>query len=196
MIGLYVRRFLSTELKILLLYFVLALVADFIAAYLSSQGINNLWVFHIFTIVEYGFLTIILSMWQKNAVLKRVLQLTVPVFTLLGIVAIAFLEDTTQFNNFSNPIAQLLLISASAITLFELHNEGPQSVFGDPRFWIGSGILVYNASTLVIFSLSNLLSMELLIVVFTFHTFMNFITNLTYAGAFLCRVPIKRFGGR
>jgi hypothetical protein len=195
--GVYVIRFLSAEMKTLLAYCGIALTVEMIQAYLAINGIKNLWLLHVFTILEFGFLITVYSSWQKNRLMKRILQATIPIFALIGIMVMSG-ENIEQFNHFTRPLGSLILVAAAAMTLFELNKESGESVFLQPRFWVGAAGLIYFSSTLVLFALSNLLltwPIEQVRLVFAFNSAMNIIANLGYAAGFLCRVQVQKSFG-
>ena len=116
----------------------------------------------------------------------------------MGVIAMLFLEDIRQFNASSRSVASLILVAASAFTLLELNKESFGSMFRQPRFWVGSAALLYFASTLVLFALSNVLlgwSVRRALMGYAFHAIMNVITNLIYAGGFLCQFQAQKSGG-
>lgn len=196
--GLYVWGHLSSEMKLLVAYFGLAFIADLVGSYLAAHSINNLWVLHIMTIIEFGFLMWIFSCWQNNQMLRTILRMSILLFSIVGIVAMFFLEDVLEFNTSSRSVASLILVAASAFTLFELNKESFSSVFNQPRFWVGSAALLYFAGTLFFFALGNVLvgwSVERALAVFDFTTIINIIANLIFAGGFVCQYPAQKSGG-
>ena len=113
---------------------------------------------------------------------------------ILGIISMLFLENVRHFNNFSRPMASLILTMVSAYTLFELNKEKIVSVVREPRFWICSGVLLYYTSTLFLFSLSNTLldlPMHIVKLLFEFNIVMNIAANIFYTKGFLCRVQTQ-----
>lgn len=196
-VGVYVVRYLSTELKTLCAYCGIALAVELVQAYLAINNVKNLWLLHVFTILEFVFLMMVYSAWQKNRLTKMMLRASIPLFVLIGVIAMSG-ESIDQFNHFARPLASLFLVAAAALTLFELNRESGESVFLQPRFWVGAAGLIYFSSTLVLFALSNLLltwPIEHVRLVFTFNTAMNIIANLGYAAAFLCRVRVQKSFG-
>ncbi len=185
--GLYMRRSLGTQMRLLIVYFGFDLIAELVMAYLGSQGMNNLWLVHVITIVQYCFLIAVFSLWQKNLTLKKILQASIPIIALMGIVSMLFFENIRHFNSYTKPVTSLMLVLASGYTLFELNNEKTASVFREPRFWIGSGTLFYFSSTLVLYSLSNVLlnfPPHVVRMIFACSIVINIITNIIYTQGF------------
>lgn len=185
------RNSLSRQMRLLIVYFGEGLFAEILFAYLGSKGINNLWLLHLFTIIDYCLLIAVFALWQKNILLRRILQISIPLIIILGIISILYLENIRHFNNFTRPMTSLILTMVSAYTLFELNTEKIVSLFREPRFWVCSGVVLYFTSTLLIFSLSNILlnlPHHLVRVIFEFNIIMNIVANIIYTRGFLCQV--------
>ena len=194
--GLYVLRSLSNEMKILLVYFGLALITESINSYSALHNIKNLWLFHFFTIVEYGLLAWVFSSWQRSVMLRRVLRMSIPLFSLMGL--ISAINKLGEFNASMRSVESLILVAASAYTLFELSQASLSSLFKEPRFWVGSAALVYFAGSLVMFALSNPVlrsGIEHARTVFAIYSILNAIASLIFAGGFICQFQAQRSGG-
>ena len=197
-VGLYTFRSLSNEMKILVPYFGLALVAEVTLVYIAANHVNNLWLFHIFTIVEYGFFVWVFSTWQ-NPTLRTILRASIPLFSAWGLVAMFLLKNLQQFNALGRSVASLVLVAVSSLTLFELSKERFGSVFRESRFWVACATLVYFAGTLVLFALSNVFVLgwnaERARMVFSINIILSIIANLIFAGGFLCQFQAQRLRG-
>ncbi len=64
--GLFVLKRLSKELRFLMLFFAGNVIFEIIFAYLAINGIRNLWLFHIYTVFEYGFLIYFFLFFAKK----------------------------------------------------------------------------------------------------------------------------------
>ena len=197
-VGLYVFRSLSVEWKILVAYFAITLLGGIVQAYLGNRGINNLWSVYIIMMIEYAFLVFVFSYWQKKKILKTILYVSIPVFVFMSIGTMYLRGNLQQFNHYSMSIESIILVGISAYTLFEVSKESVGSLLREPRFLIATAVLVYFASTLILFALSNVLltlPKQTVRVVFTFQVIMNIISNLIYAKGFLCQYQVQKSGG-
>src|SRR5574341_1187946 len=91
-------RFLTRELKLLLTYQVISLVITVWMTYLASNSINNLWLFHIQTPIEFFFFMWIFSRWQTNPLFQKFFEMTIPVFVFLWAVLVFFVEKIDELN--------------------------------------------------------------------------------------------------
>ncbi|MBI4429905.1 MAG: hypothetical protein HY562_12400 [Ignavibacteriales bacterium] len=184
------RRPLGEALKLFLFYQVIALVSNIWTMYLAAHGINNLWLVHIQTPIEFGFFMFVFSSWQDDTFVRRYFRLTIPVFLILWVVLAFFVEKIDEFNTFSKPTEAIVLIIASGYCLYKVNKEKVESLFSQPSFWISSGALIYFTGTVIIFTVTNLLlheSIEELRAVWNVVFIMETLANLFYAGGFLCR---------
>ena len=179
-------------MKLLLLLFCVGLLIDALGYYLYSytKFRNTLWLFHVYTLIEYSLLILVFSFMQKNIKLKRIFRLSIPVFFVLWIGAKLFCEDFSQTDSYSSSLECLLLVAASFGTLYTLGKQYFENIFRDPQFWVGSGVLIYFSGNLLAFALSNT-SLN-----WSFHhSLMTIISNLFYTGGFLCLHPRRNYGG-
>ncbi len=191
-VGLYLYFKLNTAMKFLFLLLCVGLIVDAIGYYLYSytKFRNTLWLFHLYTLMEYSLLILIFSFMQKNIKLKRVFRLSIPVFFVIWIGAKLFFEDFSQRDNYTSSLECLLLVAAAFSTLYALGKYHFDNIFRDPRFWVSSAVLIYFSGNLLAFALSNTS------VNWSFHhSLMSIISNLFYTGGFLCLRPRRNYGG-
>jgi hypothetical protein len=167
-------------MRILLVFFAVSLLIEVIVDLLALYKINNLWLFHISTLLEYTLLILVFSYWQKKDILKLSLRLSIPLFLLIWFAAKLFLESFNQFDNFTSSMAGVILVVVSSYTLYDLSKENSVSLSRDPRFWVGSAVLIYYTGNLMLFALSNIIT------IWAIHSILNIIANLIYSGGFLC----------
>ena len=188
--GFYVYVRLGKESKIFLLYQIISLLTSTAMVYLALNDISNLWLTHLFTPVQFGFLMWVLSSWQEKPTVKRLFQAIVPAFIFVWAIAAIFVEHKNEFNTFSRPTESILLIIASGYTLYQVNKEKVESLLSQPSFWIGSGTLIYFTGMVILFTVTNVLlrsSEETLRTAWIVNWTMNVVANLLYAGGFLCQ---------
>lgn len=187
--GLYLYRYLDSDMKLLLSLFTIVLLVDAILFYMSFNQINNLWLLHIFTLIEYSFLILVFASWQKNAFLKRCLRLSIPLFALIWFASKLFLEGFNQIDNFTSSLESMLLVGVSAYTLYDLSKEYLFTIYKEYRFWVAGAVLIYFTGNQLFFALSNIIN------VWPLHSALNIIANLSYTLGFLCLPRHLKYGG-
>ncbi|MBS4029206.1 MAG: hypothetical protein KGZ58_11315 [Ignavibacteriales bacterium] len=184
---------LQKDMRILSVFFVLGVANQAAQLYLSFQGIQNLYLFHFYTLAEYILLMSVLSLWQKNEILKTILQYSIPIYTIVWLSAKMSLENPTLFDNFTSSLSSLIFIAVSAYTLLGVVDEaGENSVFRDPRFWILSAMLLYYSGGLVFFAMSNAIlfyAKPEIIFAWSLHWGIGIMANLLYTSGYLCKPP-------
>jgi hypothetical protein len=185
-------------MKILVSYFAVAFFFELLGLYLINKGFNNLWMTHVYSIIEYTLLIIVFSCWQKNQMFRKILQWSIPVFAIMGITNMIRLQDLHHVNSYGLTVEGMILVGVSAYTLFELNREGAGSLLREPRFLIGTGVLLYFTSTVIFFALSNVLlsfPRQTALLVWSLHNMVNILANFVYAGGILCQYPAQKSGG-
>lgn len=173
-------RRLGPDIKILLAYIGLLGLVDVLGLYLAFNRISNIWLFHLFTPLEYGFLVMVFSCWQKRSLLRLLLRLSIPLFALICIVSKLFVENLVSFDSFTSSLESWALILISIYTLLGLHRDKSFPILGMPRFWIASAVLIYFSGNLPIFAFANMAA------VWTINHILNILSNILFAGGFLC----------
>jgi len=191
-VGLNLYNKLDTGMKFLLLLFGIGLLIDAFGYYLYffTKIQNNIWLYHFYTLIEYSLLIAAFSYWQKDFKLKRMFRISIPGFAVLWIGAKLFCENFSLPDNYTASLECVLLVAVSFSTLYALSKEHLDNIFRDPRFWVGSAVLVYFSGNLLTFALSNIIGN------WSFHhQLMNITANLLYTGGFLCLRPRLNYGG-
>ncbi len=178
--GILSYKLLTRELKILMGFLIISFSVAMVSTHIAFTGKSNMMVFHIYTLVEYTFLIIIFSYWQKIKAVKTGLLISIPLFTLIWIIVKLFLEDPLRFDNFTSSLECAVLVSVSAYTLFSMVGENLKSLYREPRLWVSTAVLIYFSGNLITFALSSI------IVIWTIHNVLHIIADLCYAGGFLC----------
>jgi hypothetical protein len=190
---------LSGEMKILIWYLVSSFVFEIIVNILILMSIshNTLWISHVFPIIEYTFLVVIFSRWQKNMVLKKAYLWSILLMAAFTIVNTFFFQSVAQVSTYGMSIHKLLLIGISAFVLLELNKENIYPLTREYRFWVATGVLFYNLTTLLMFSLTNLIlsyGEQFFKPIFMMNLALNIIMYLIFAKGFLCSHQAQKSG--
>jgi hypothetical protein len=188
-IGLVRYRKARKDTRLLALWFALSVFTSILEYYFAVHRLNNLWINHIFTPVEYALLAWIFSLWQKDPRGQFALRLSAILFAALCLTSILFLDNVRMFNNLTRPVEGVLLVCFSGLTLRDLSRKYIESLTSQPEFWISSATLIYFSGLVVLYCLSNTLlgsSLEALRSAWIAHTIIGIIANLLYGVSFLC----------
>jgi hypothetical protein len=188
-IGLLYFQRLKLDMKFLVVFFFLIILIEVTNIILAYNCISNIWLLHIYTPLEYGFLVLIFSFWQKETALRKVLLISIPFFVLFSISIKMTLEDLNHFDNYTATFESIILVGISTYTLFNVSRKNRGALYSKPCFWVGIAVLIYFSGNLLAFALSKA------IVTWTWHSILNIIANLCFAGGFLCFHQRQNYGG-
>ena len=184
------KRRLNKDVKWFLLFLGAAVFAEAIISLLSLYEIKNAGAVEIYSVFEFSLLMYILTFWQGEDNLKKILWLSIPVYWMFYlIVKFSGLENlgSGQINYLTQPIGLMIIFAFSLYTLHHLRFDGHRRLYTDYRFWILSGMLIYSAGGVVIFAFTHVGSISIgLVLLSYFHAVLNIIQNLFYTiGVFI-----------
>jgi len=185
----YVRKKLRPEMRTLGAYFVFCLMAGLLEILLASKGINNLWIFHYFTPVQYALLTYVFYSWNRESSMEQLIFYSIPVFVASWFLGSFWLANPADTFAYAYPISAALLVLVSSYTLLRIERLERSSMLDIPEFWVSSGTLIYFGGTIVFSSLSVPLlhtSIETMRLAWSTQAVANIVANVLYAGGFLC----------
>lgn len=186
-------RWHTKELRIMLWYCLVSLLAGLLGTILAHREINNHFVSHLFTPVQFSMFVYILSHWQPQALVRKIFIAAIFAFIIFWALGLFMLEDLRSFSTITRPVAAVLLVLASAVTLVQTVRTGNLPLSRTPAFWISSGILIYFAGMSVLLSMSNMLltaSIQTLRLIWTpIQGTLHLTLNILFAIGFLCLRP-------
>jgi len=131
-----------------------SLVAMYSAEVFGQE--NNLFLFHIFTPMEYMILAGLYYMSFETAFVKKLVVLSIPVFVLLSATLSAWVEPLDQNNSIAVIIESILIVSWSLLFLREIIVLGrAPRLQAFPMFWISIGLLFFFIGNLFVEGLMN-----------------------------------------
>jgi hypothetical protein len=183
--GIITYRRLIPVMKILFYLIVLISLVEVYTLYQVWHKTAYEWIHYVYLPFEYGLFAIIFSNWQSNTV-KTILLGSIPVFALICLANAISVHSFSRTNSFVTSVACGLYVIMSTNTLYNLQKRSLRLIIREPRFWVSSALLLYAAGALSYFAFLEMLPTNLLIIAWYFHGALSIVTNLFYAGAFLC----------
>jgi len=149
------RQF-PTALRLLSMHIWIAAVTELLANLLWHWHVNNLFLLHIYTVEECGLLLWFYS-YLLNAVFKRTVFLYVFAGFLVGAVLNSvFIQHLSQNNTYTRSVEAILIIVCAVAYFYRMLSETMLSQPArSPYFWINTGLLIYFAASLLLFTMSN-----------------------------------------
>ncbi len=155
--ALYNRHTLTAPLRVIGLYFTVAVCTQSISFILWKLKINNLPVLHVYTVVEYLLLLWYFSIVLSDFLPRRVFVLLAVCFPLLSVADSLFVEKIYSFNTYSRSTEALILIFL-AVCWFVKTVSVAEMAANMPLHYVTAGLLIYFAGSVVLFSFRDLIS--------------------------------------
>jgi len=157
-ICLYLNKKLPKSLKPIKWYLIANLIVELVSRYLFNRGINNLWLLHLFTIIEFN----VLSYYFFNLYGWKIRTKHKIYFIIMNVLIILnsiFLQDITGFNSYAKSVVQISII-VLAIGYFIRRTEYQNDERDERRTnnLIVAALLFYYSTSLFIFMFSNLVN--------------------------------------
>ncbi len=180
---------------ILFWYFIVSIILFGYSNYLADRRINNLFIYHLFSIIE---ITLLLYFFKQVIKIKSVtigIKWIILLFLIISVLNFLFLESSDSLNSNTLSIEFLVIIIFCSIYYFKFSQSDQIVVFHkQPYFWIVTGFFVYFTTTLLVFSLYKYTVTSYRSFIFDFWIFqevMYIIKNLLIAYGILCFRKIK-----
>jgi hypothetical protein len=150
-------KFLTKPLKVLFFFNVFSLVLNTLNIILSTLSIQDLYLIHLYTIFEFGFISWFFALQFKGLIVKIIPPLVL-VFAIWCIVNFLYVQTYTQLNTYTRSFESIIIIGYCLMFINKQsqieasHNWGNLSLN-----WINSGILIFYSCSFFIFIFSNYL---------------------------------------
>ncbi len=155
------RKYLTGYLQFIWLPLSASAIAEVTGHILSRMHIPNLFVLHIYTILEFNALAFFYHAFFGSFYPRRIVPRMMVFFTLASITNSVWIQPLNTFNGYARGLEGLLVMILALMCYYKiLVDLDTRNLFRNPVFWINTGYLFYFAGTLFLFILSNLLLQE------------------------------------
>lgn len=188
------RQRLTKDLKVLLLFLVVAGVAEAVAMTYVLLSKPNFWMMHIYTPIEFSLTVFLLSLWLRKDKTGKYIRAGILIYLLLyAIVKIYHVEDFSPItlNYLTRPVSQLLAGGVAIYTLHRLWYYSEHQLHKNYRFWITAAFLVYNIVGVIIFALTFIKSRQGLLFLVSSHALVNITHNLLFTAGIFCAMRFE-----
>lgn len=194
-----IYNFFSKENKILWLFLpftVLNILSELYNEKLANEGINNIWVGNIISIISIFFYLTLVSTFIKNKTAKKI-SFSIGLLFLLGfIVNCLFFHPVTEFHLPELSIGCFSLLCVCIYFFYELLNFPNEThLLTYPPFWITAGLLFNNACSLPVYLYFNYIMQQDYQVVASIFLVVDFLNILLYTLliiSFLCKIKLPK----
>jgi hypothetical protein len=167
--------------KILCILMSCAFINEGAAYYLAKKYHNNLWLYTIYSFVEF----VILCVYFQNVIdvfLKRKIGIYIAAFGIIfGIINVLFLQHIDSFNSYFLLFEGLLVIGMSLFAFFRLLLKHDSLKFYKyPHFWFISILIFFWSITFLSWGLYDYINLELQQSALNINTALAVISAITY----------------
>jgi hypothetical protein len=176
-------KYLPTSGKVLYAYLWVSIIIFEIAAwYTSLNGIQNHFLFNIFSPIEFLLLSCIYWLEFKTLRFRRILVVIVSlIFSFQVGSNIIFWESFNRFNSVANALPNLGLMFFVILYFYELLKEQEViSLSSFPMFWISSGIIFYVSINFFLFIFGEFVTFNSSAEIYNLDAIIPAISNITY----------------
>ncbi len=134
--GLYLKLFPP--------FLFIVLVIEILTSYMASRGKNNVAIYNFFNVFEFWFYLWLLSLIITNKKVKKIVRITVLLYTVVFVINTFFVQDITTVQTITYSLGCLLIVSFCIYYFLELFIL-PKAVrlWNNPSFWVCFGLLFF-----------------------------------------------------
>jgi hypothetical protein len=155
-IGILRIKTLSREQRVLFLFSVVVLTTELCCYVLAKFRINNFFVLHIFTPLEFILLSAVYFCKVELKPVKVLLVIIAALFIFLEAADSFLIHNLQSLDSISAASESLLLMLYSLFFFFYLlRTLEYKNPFDNPLFWYNSGVLIYFSGSFFLFIFSN-----------------------------------------
>jgi len=160
----------------------LVATAQVISHFTKEFHIMNLPVLHVYTVVEFSWITWFYYVAMPSYLPRKVAIGAIIVFAVAALLNTIYLQPVTQFNTYARTLASIIVITYALIYFYKIISEVQiTNLEKDPIFWVNTGFLIYFSGSTLLFVFSNFIlpfKTSLNIYVWALHAVFNILLYL------------------
>jgi hypothetical protein len=194
-IGIYRRFFLMNESKIIFFFTCNSVLFEIISATMWYFKIPNLYVFHIYVLTEFFFISWFYYEIFKKYISPKIVPIIFLIFIIFSLIDTFVLHNPLTFNSYAKTLECIIIVGYTVFYLYktfdEFQDEDPSDT---PVFWINAGFLFYFSGCLFLFTFSNIIltqGKQMNMITWALHAFFIVIMN-SLISIGLWKLPLNR----
>jgi len=138
--------------RILYAFVLFLLVVEIVARILFELGMNNMFIFHVYSFGEVAFLSLIYRNLSNSQRWKKIILSGFLLFQTLSIINLLFLDDITHFNSVQRYFEMFFIFVLLAGYIVQgLGTSLQKRITNDPAMVLTLGLLIYFWGTFYLF---------------------------------------------
>ncbi len=183
-VGVVFFKSLWRPCKILFYFVCITVLLETVGRIMWHYGMNNLFLFHIYSFVEFGAISLIYYLITANKNQKRFIVIFLFVFQGFSVINLMF-EDLSGFNSFQRQIEALIVLYYLISFLFETSKNDRYNL-NNPYLILTFGYVIYFVGTLYLFMYGKRLT-EAYGSYWLIHSSINIFLNIVYSIVFFIK---------
>ncbi len=155
-IGLNRKKYLNYELRVIIYFLGNSVVFEFISKTMQIYKIPNLYLFHIYVLTEFLFISWFYFEIFKKYISPKIIPTVFVIFIIFSLIDTFVWHNPFTFNSYAKTLECIIIVSYTVFYLYktfdEFQDEDPSDT---PVFWINAGFLFYFSGCLFLFTFSN-----------------------------------------
>jgi hypothetical protein len=155
-IAIIQRKYLINELRIIFIFICNSVVFEFISRLMSHYKIPNLYLFHIYVLLEFLFISWFYYELFKKYISSKTIPAVYIFFVVFSLIDTFVWHNPFTFNSYAKTLECVIIVIYTVFYLYktfdEFQDEDPSDT---PVFWINAGFLFYFSGCLFLFTFSN-----------------------------------------
>jgi len=137
-------------------YALLCVLTEIPSNYLFAHRMNNLFLMHFFTIIEFVLLAWVYSFHLSQIISRRIMLIITLAFVAFAVLNTIFFQPLYTFNSYAKCVEILLLIFFALAYVYTLIVRNEQEQLKTiPMFWVNTAILIYFTAGFFLYLVSN-----------------------------------------
>lgn len=146
----------NSYIKFFPLFLFATICVEFVGNYMKSIQRPNAFLYNFFTIIEFVFYMIIISLIIRSAKTKKIMKWGAILYTLISLCNISFFQGIDRFHTVTYSLGCLLIVIYCAYYFLELFRmPGSEKLLTNPAFWICSGLLFFYCCSFPLYAFLN-----------------------------------------
>jgi hypothetical protein len=156
-IGIYRKAFLSKTDHVIFYLLLVSLFVESVSAVLAVNTINNMWLYHIYTVLEFTLLTYFYSRYMKDSSWSLILICAYVLFLMVAAFE-SYSLGPKDLDNISTALESILIFVYALATYGRMMKQLEHTnLLSTSLFWINTAIFSYFSVCFFLFIFSNYL---------------------------------------
>ncbi len=137
---------------------IVAAIISYSAYILYQNRTNNMYLLHIYTVLEYTFWSLFYYQLFEKRIVKNVIIYLLIVFALFSVGNTIYWQSLEMYNSYSRSVEGAFLLCFGIAWFYKVFVNGKiVKLETHPVFWINAGVLVYFSGSFLLFISNNFL---------------------------------------